>query len=93
MTDLVDPDEIEEIVGVKRRAIEHVGRVVKAEQKIYILHSQQCLDSGIDLRECKFSLALDRGVQPANWVTAERLELPVLLDVIGDLLVPYGRAT
>lgn len=92
MSDLVDPSEIERIVGVKRRAFHHVARVVKAEDKIYILHSQQCLDSGIDLRDCQFSRALDAGVQPANWATAERLECPVLVEVIGNLLVPYGRA-
>jgi hypothetical protein len=32
------------------------------EQTVYILHSRECLTSGIDLRDCRFSLALDRQI-------------------------------
>ena len=61
MSDLVDPSSIEEIVGVKRHIRRHYARAVSSTQTFYILHSQRCLDNRIDLRECRFSLALDRG--------------------------------
>lgn len=83
MSDLVDPTEIETIVGVSRHTTEHWGRAVSAEQTVYILHSQECRDSGIDLRECPYSVALDRGIEDwfpwAGWRRVQdqavRLEL------------------
>lgn len=75
MTDLVNPNEIEEIVGVKRDPLLHWGRAVSAEQTVYILHSQECVDSGIDLRDCAFSKALDKGINPNKWVE----DCPVVL--------------
>lgn len=59
MAELVDPAEIEQIVGFARHATRHYARVVSAEQVVYILHSQRCVSSGRDLRECPFSIALD----------------------------------
>ncbi len=67
MTDLVKPELIEAIVGVKRHPIEHWGRLVSATigrkerkyERFFILHSQMCVDSWIDLRECEYSLGLD----------------------------------
>lgn len=60
MTNFVPADQIERIVGARRHATHHLGRAVSAEQAVYILHSVACKDSGLDLRECPFSLALDR---------------------------------
>lgn len=62
MTDLVDSSQIESLVKAKRHATEHIGRASSEDLKVYILHPHACLESGIDLRECLYSLALDRGV-------------------------------
>ncbi|UIU47024.1 hypothetical protein [Microcystis phage MinS1] len=67
MTDLVPADRIEQIVGARRHALAHLGRAVSAEQTVYILHSQRCKDSGIDLRACGYSRALDRGIDLGDW--------------------------
>jgi hypothetical protein len=58
----VNPDQIEKIVGIRRHETAHYGRAVTDERTFYILHSQQCRDSGADLRQCPFSVALDRGI-------------------------------
>lgn len=93
MSNLVDPSAIECIVGASRHATRHVGRAVESEQTVYILHSQACKDSGADLRECEFSIALDHGINPPQWVTARTTEKPVMLEVIGGRLVPTGFAS
>jgi hypothetical protein len=86
MSDLVDSSRIEAIVGVNRHRQAHYGRAVSAEQTVYILHSQRCLDSGIDLRECRFSVALDRGINLAVWDDLQ--DRPVVLGVWQDRLMP-----
>lgn len=68
MSDLVPPDAIERIVGVQRHPTEHWARAVSKEETVYILHSAECLASGVDLRECHFSLALDNGIRRSEWV-------------------------
>ena len=68
MTALVPADEIEAIVGVKRHLTRHYGRAVSAEQVVYILHSQDCKDLGNDLRDCRYSQALDRGIDEGVWM-------------------------
>lgn len=62
MSTIVPADQIEQIVGARRHALAHLGRAVSAEQTVYILHSQQCKDSGIDLRACIYSKTLDAGI-------------------------------
>ncbi|MHB1063551.1 MAG: hypothetical protein ACYC1Z_03495 [Georgenia sp.] len=86
MTDLVPSEQIEQIVGVARHRAAHYGRAVAAEQTVYILHSQRCRDSGIDLRECRFSRALDHGIREEAWEKA--LDVPVPLGVWRGRLVP-----
>lgn len=86
MTELVPTDQIERIVGARRHDHQHLGRAVSAEQKVYILHSAKCRDSGIDLRECEWSRALDRGIDPADWARFE--DRPVVLAVIKSRLFP-----
>jgi hypothetical protein len=83
MTDLVPADRIEHIVGAKRHRWFHQGRAMSSNQTVYILHSQECLDSDRDLRECPYSLALDHGIQPEEW----RQDEPVMLHIEGD----YGK--
>lgn len=68
MSELVDPARIEEIVGVPRHATLHFARAVSAEHTVYVLHSHECKQSGIDLRQCEFSRALDRGIDLRQWV-------------------------
>jgi hypothetical protein len=67
MTALVPAEDIERIVGVKRHPTLHLARAVSAEQTVYILHSRECLDSGVDLRQCRYSLALDNGIRVSEW--------------------------
>lgn len=89
MSDLVPADEIEAIVGVKRHQSEHYARALSAEQKVYILHSQGCLDDITssdpamrrDLSECPYSLALDRGIDLADGWTED---VPILVTVGRD---------
>ncbi|MCZ2837159.1 hypothetical protein [Modestobacter sp. VKM Ac-2985] len=91
MSDLVPALEIEEIVGVDRHPTEHWGRAVSAEQTVYILHSEACLASGVDLRDCEFSVALDSGIDMRDW--SKREDQPVQLGIDADgWLVPEAGA-
>lgn len=87
MSDLVSPAIIEGIVGVKRHATEHWGRAVSDSQTVYILHSLACKDSGIDLRRCDYSVALDDGIEPSRWVE----DAPVRLRIEDGELLPDPR--
>jgi hypothetical protein len=77
MSDLVPTDQIEEIVGAKRHTFKHIGRAVSSEERLYILHSELCLLYNEDLRECRFSRALDLGIDPEGW--REYMDRPVVL--------------
>ena len=88
MSDLVQPEDIERIVGVQRSTHAHIGRAVSNEQTVYILHSQDCKDSGIDLRECPFSYALDRGIHLSEWEGRE--DRAVTLRVRNGRLIPWN---
>lgn len=83
MSSLVDPNQIEGIVGAKRHPVLHLGRAVSAEQQVYILHSERCRDDHDrgrrDMRECHYSLALDNGIDSEVWSGWE--DQPVLLNV------------
>lgn len=89
MTDLVPADQIEKIVGAPRHRYGHIGRVVSAEQMVYILHSQSCLDSGDDLRECAFSQVLDGGIEESRW--EGYMDQPVILGISRWRLIPVCR--
>ena len=87
VTDLVPATEIEQIVGARRHALAHLGRFATAEQTVYILHSQACLNSGIDLRSCIYSRALERGIEELpEWEGWK--DRAVTLQVESDLLLP-----
>lgn len=86
MSDLVPATDIEQIVGAPRHTTMHIGRAVSSEETVYILHSQECRDSGIDLRECPLSIALDLGIELPSWTGYE--DRPVALGVIHERLVP-----
>jgi hypothetical protein len=91
MSDLVPAEQIEQIVGVKRHRQVHFGRAVSDERTVYILHSQRCLDTGIDLRDCRFSVALDSGIDEARW--GGWADCPVVLGVWHERLVPLQGVT
>jgi len=90
VADLVPAADIERIVGAVRDERQHLGRAVSAELTVYVLHSQQCRElheaGARDVRECLFSLALDRGIDPADWAGME--DRPVVLRARGGRLVP-----
>lgn len=67
MTELVSPNKIEQIVGARRHREWHIARAVSAQQKVFILHSQECLAGTPDLRQCAYSVALDQGISAEHW--------------------------
>lgn len=78
MTRLEPSDRIEDIVGAARDPERHIARAVSEEGRVYILHSEVCLNSGRDLRLCPYSLALDAGIDPDSWI--ENLAVFVAID-------------
>lgn len=90
MSDLVDSDSIESIVGASRHVTDHLARADSTADTVYILHSRQCKDSGIDLRECPFSLALDKGIYDyIPWSGWRRVQdQPVRAEIFRGYLVP-----
>lgn len=86
MTELVPAADIERIVGARRHRKAHIGRAISDQETVYILHSRECLSTGVDLRECRFSVALDHGIPLARWSGKE--DRPVLLAVWGKVLIP-----
>lgn len=90
VVDLVPAEDIERIVGARRHHSQHLGRAVAAEETVYILHSQRCKDSGIDLRSCEWSHALNRGIDGDDWKGYE--DRPVVLAIIRQRLFPITPA-
>ena len=87
MSRLEDSKDIEKIVGAKRHGIDHIGRAVSAEKRIYVLHSKECVSTGIDVRECLYSVASDLGLDLELW--EDQQDAPVRLEICpdeGDLL-------
>lgn len=80
MSDLIEGD-VERIVGAPRDAARHLGRAVSADQRLYIMHSQECLDSTPDLRDCEFSHAMGVGINPSVFPE----------DVLVDLSIGYDE--
>lgn len=89
MTQLVNPSEIESIVGAHRQVVAHVGRWITDIDTVFIMHSHHCLDRKIDLRECEYSTALDRGLDPDKWLG--KMDVAVFLDVRDEELIPLGK--
>ncbi|MEO7018384.1 MAG: hypothetical protein ABI067_17890 [Leifsonia sp.] len=93
MSRLESPKAIEKIVGARRHATDHLGRAISAEERVYILHSTECAASGIDLRTCVFSEALDYGIDMDVW--GDFQDVPVVLAISDeyDDLEPVRIAT
>jgi len=79
---IVPTDEIEGIVGAERHEWAHIGRAVSEEQRVYILHSKDCINEGVDLRRCEYSEALDAGIVLSEWEHWE--DQPVWLCISDD---------
>lgn len=90
MTRLVPATDIEQLVGARRHATEHLGRAVSAEKTVYVLHPEECRDrhdaGERDLRECPFSIALDHGIVNEDW--EGHADRPVGLSIETGLLTP-----
>jgi hypothetical protein len=85
MVELVDPDQIEGIVGFRRHGSMHIARAVSATENVFILHSRDCLERGIDLRDCEYSKALEHGISlPDGW--AQLQDQPVAVRVTNGRL-------
>lgn len=88
MTELVDPEVIESVVGMTRHDTIHFGRAVTTDERFYILHSRECRDDTADVRDCPFSLALDHGIMGVpgvDWATDTLL----VLSIANDKLTTY----
>jgi hypothetical protein len=77
MTELVNPEEIEEIVGKQRSDLVHWAKAVSEEKKVYLLHPTKCLKDESDLRNCPYSRALDNGIDIREWIEDVPLEVEV----------------
>lgn len=87
MSDLVSRRRISRIVGAKRHDTFHLAKAVSAEQRVYILHSKECVKSHRDLRDCPYSVALDQGINPKEWVE----DVPILVVIRDGRLFPEFR--
>lgn len=91
MSDHVDADKIEQIVGLPRHQHMHFARAVSVEQRVYVLHSAVCRASTPDLRDCEYSVALDRGIDKKLW--RHWWDVPVFAGIHHRRLVPIGEWT
>lgn len=89
MSETVPAGDIERIVGAPRAHRDHIGRAVSDEQRVYILHSKQCLARHEDVRNCEYSIAMDRGIVEYWWLGCE--DMPVVLAIRGPHLVPLRK--
>ena len=87
MSEIVPADQIESIVGVKRSRDRHYARAVSAEQTVYILHADGCAArlTHRPLTECRYSRALDNGIDTSVWQGWEDRPVVVIVDVEGRL--------
>lgn len=93
MSRLEAADKIEGIVGAKRHPSDHLGRAVSAEQRVYVLHSAECVSSGIDLRACEYSVALDRGIDLGIWDDYQDMPVTLIIDEEYEDLTPTQAAS
>ena len=84
MSNPVDRDKIESIVGAQRHTRAHWARAVSKEQTVYVLHSHNCLEDYEDLRDCPYSLALDNGINVDDWIQ----DKPTIVTIVNNRLTP-----
>ena len=81
----------QEIVGAERDSYCHIARADSERQVVTILHSGRCLNHYEDLRDCPFSLSLDRGIKEADWRGHEDRPVVVEIEPNGNLVpFPFG---
>lgn len=84
VTEVVPSGQIEELVGAVRHPTYHLARADSKSQRVYILHSQSCVDHTPDLRECKISKALDDGINVELWTAMRWMDRVVLVYRLKD---------
>lgn len=67
MSGKVSAERIAEVFGIERFPFEHAVRVLHSERMVYVLHSQHCVETHPDLRECRYSKAMDEGINEDLW--------------------------
>ncbi|WP_314429639.1 hypothetical protein [Microbacterium lacticum] len=91
MSRIESAETIEGIVGAPRHETIHVARALSAEQRVYVLHSRECIEQiterGSDLRLCPFSVALDEDIDLGPWEDFQDVAVEVEIDdEYGDLV-------
>lgn len=90
MADLVPTDQIEDIVGARRHPFKHLARCDTSAEMVYVLHAAGCVASTSDLRLCRYSRALDNGVDD-RWRGWEDRPVVVAIDPPTLRLVPMAE--
>lgn len=93
MSRLESSETIEAMVGAPRQEDAHLGRAVSAEQRVYVLHSQRCVDAHRDLRTCPYSVALDEGIDLDIWQDYQDRPVELAIDEDHFDLVPLRSFT
>lgn len=86
MVDRVAASEIETLVGIERHRARHFGRADSVRGKFFILHSDACRRAALPLADCDFSLALERGINEADWYGHEDRPVALWFDEDGRLI-------
>jgi hypothetical protein len=88
MAKRVPSSDIESIVGRPRHATLHLALADSSEETVHIMHSQECLATGIDLLYCPYTEALvENGIDTEGaWAAME--DRPVALRIVHGELVP-----
>ena len=85
----VPADQIEALAGARRHPRAHLGRARSREQRLYVLHSAECLTQHPDLFECEYSVALSRGLDPEAWAGMEDETVVLAIRRADRRLVPF----
>lgn len=90
MSELVDPTQVATIFGIERHETDHYGHAITDTEEVFILHSAECRATTPDLRDCPYSVALDRGIEhPLPWTGWRRvLDTPIRLEIAHGYLMP-----
>ena len=88
MVNIIPPDEIEELVGSARLFDKHVGRVITAERRFVLMHSEQCLQEYDDLRDCPYSQSMQSNFYSGRWESHRDEAMLVELDRETGVLYP-----
>ena len=88
MSEEVPMHLIEGIVGSPRHPTQHIARAVTEEERVYILHSENCESFvyGISLLDCKYSVALTRGIDLTTWEGSFDVPVIVRINLEGELI-------